>query len=63
MEWDYTNGGHITMTQTFKGQGPYSVIATQHADIRIPRVHAVADANYLEYQTNVAVDDKVFTKK
>ena len=62
MEWHYTDGGTITMTQTFKVQGPYSVVATQHADIR-HRVHAVADATYAEYQTNVAVNDAVFTKK
>lgn len=63
MDWHYVNGGSITMTQTFKKQGSYDVIATQHADIRIPRVHAVANATYGEYQTNVAVDDSVFTKK
>lgn len=63
MDWHYTNGGTITMTQTYKQQGTYDVIATQHADIRIPRVHAVANASYAEYQTNVAVDDAVFTKK
>jgi outer membrane lipoprotein-sorting protein len=63
MDWHYVNGGAITMTQTYKRQGSYDVIATQHADIRIPRVHAVANATYGEYQTNVAVDDSVFTKK
>jgi hypothetical protein len=63
MDWHYTNGGTITMTQTYKQQGGYDVIATQHADIRIPRVHAVADATYAGYQTNVAVDDAVFSKK
>lgn len=63
MDWHYTNGGTITMTQTYKQQGAYNVIATQHADIRIPRVHAVANATYAEYQTNVAVNDAVFTKK
>jgi hypothetical protein len=63
MDWHYVNGGSITMTQTYKKQGSYDVIATQRADIRIPRVHAVANATYGEYQTNVAVDDSVFTKK
>jgi hypothetical protein len=62
MDWHYTDGGVITMTQTFKVQGPYSVVATQHADIR-HRVHAVADATYGQYQTNVAVNDAVFSKK
>jgi hypothetical protein len=63
MEWHYTNGGTITMTQTYKDQGPYSVLATRHVDVRIPRVHAVADATYAQYQTNVAVSDAVFAKK
>ncbi len=63
MEWNYRSGGLITMTQTFKGEGPFSVIASQHADIRIPHVRAVADAVYGSYQTNVAVDDAVFAKK
>lgn len=63
MEWHYRNGGVISMTQNFKQQGAYSVVASQHADIRIPRVHAVADATYGRYQTNVAVNDAVFTKK
>lgn len=63
MDWHYRNGGTITMTQTYRQQGQYNVVATQHADIKIPHVHAVADATYGEYQTNVAVDDKVFTGK
>lgn len=63
MEWHYTNGGSIVMTQTYKQEGGYEVIAGQHADIRIPRVHAVANATYGAYQTNVAVNDAVFTKK
>jgi len=62
MEYHYMDGGTITMTQTFKQQGLYSVIATQHAEIS-HRVHAVADATFGTYQTNVAVDDSVFTKK
>ena len=63
MEWHYTSGGSIVMTQTYKQEGGYEVIAGQHADIRIPRVHAVADATYGAYQANVAVSDAVFTKK
>ncbi|HEY8298173.1 MAG TPA: hypothetical protein VIG32_09145 [Candidatus Baltobacteraceae bacterium] len=63
MEWHYTNGGLIVMTQTFKTEGQYSVIASQHADIHIPHVRAVADANYVQYHTNVAVDDAVFERK
>lgn len=63
MDWQYRNGGAITMTQTYRRQGRYSVVATQHADIKIPHVHAVADATYGAYQTNVAVSDSVFTGK
>jgi outer membrane lipoprotein-sorting protein len=63
MDWHYRNGGTITMTQTYRQQGQYSVVATQHADIHIPHVHAVADATYGDYQTNVAVSDAVFTGK
>lgn len=63
MEWHYRNGGKIVMTQNYKTEGPFNVIATQHAEISIPHVHAVADANYGQYQTNVAVNDDVFTQK
>lgn len=60
MEWKYFNGGSIEMTQTYKNEGGFSVIASQHADIHIPHVRAVADADYDTYQTNVAVNDGVF---
>lgn len=63
MDWHYRNGGGISMTQTYRQQGQYSVVSTQHADIHIPHVRAVADATYAEYQTNVAVSDAVFTGK
>ncbi len=63
MDWHYRNGGTITMTQTYRQQGAYNVVSTQHADIHIPHVHAVADATYGQYQTNVAVNDAVFTRK
>ena len=56
MEWYYTSGGKITMTQQYGKQGTYWVPAVQHADIDIPHVRAVADAQYGSYQTNVAVD-------
>lgn len=61
MDYHYRDGGTIVMTQTFKQQGPYNVIATQHAEIA-HRLHAVADATFGAYQPNVAVD-AVFTKK
>lgn len=56
MEWYYTSGGKITMTQEYRQQGGYSVPSAQHAEIDIPHIHAVADASYQSYQTNVALD-------
>jgi len=56
MEWDYTSGGKITMVQSYRSEGGYSVLSSQHATIDIPHIHAVADASYGAYQTNVAVD-------
>ncbi len=63
MDWKYFNGGSITMTQTYRTQGEFILIASQHADIHIPHVRAVADADYDAYQTNVAVDDTVFAER
>ncbi|MGZ3520507.1 MAG: hypothetical protein ACXVAG_05895 [Vulcanimicrobiaceae bacterium] len=63
MEWHYRSGGSIVMVQNFKSAGEYNVIASQHAEIHIPHVRAVADATYGDYQTNVAVDDSVFARK
>ncbi len=63
MDWHYRNGGTITMTQAYRQQGAFNIVSTQHADIRIPHVHAVADASYGEYRTNIAVSDSVFTGK
>ncbi|HEY1975051.1 MAG TPA: hypothetical protein VGG89_00720 [Candidatus Baltobacteraceae bacterium] len=54
MEWYYTSGGKITMTQTYARNGSNYVLSSQHADIDIPHIRAVADASYNEYQTNVA---------
>ena len=55
MEWYYTSGGKITMTQQYRMQGNYSLITQQHATINIPHVRAVADAAYATYETNVPV--------
>ncbi|HEY8320836.1 MAG TPA: hypothetical protein VIG46_03475 [Candidatus Baltobacteraceae bacterium] len=63
MEFYYRNGGFIAMDQKFRTEGSYQLIDKQHADIAIPHVHAVADATYGAYQTNVAVDPSVFAKK
>ncbi len=56
MEWYYTSGGKITMTQQYRTQGLYSVLSSQHATIHIPHVRAVADASYGTYETNVPVE-------
>jgi hypothetical protein len=63
IRYDYYNGGHITMTQTFREVGGYSMLAEQNAEIAIPYAKAVARGTYSDYKTNVAVDDAVFTKK
>jgi hypothetical protein len=63
IRYDYYNGGHITMTQTFANVGGYTMLAGQDAEIAIPHVRAVAHGDYADYKTNVAVDDAVFTKK
>jgi hypothetical protein len=63
IRYDYYNGGHITMTQTFREVGGYSMLAEQNAEIAIPYAKAVAHGTYAEYKTNVAIDDAVFTKK
>jgi hypothetical protein len=55
MEWYYTSGGKITMTEYYRSEGNYWVLAQQHATIDIPHVHAVADAQYGTYQTNVPI--------
>jgi hypothetical protein len=56
MEWYYTSGGTISMSQVYGRQGNYWVPATQHAVIDIPHVRAIADASYGSYQTNVAAE-------
>jgi hypothetical protein len=51
------------MSQSYEDVGGYSVLAEQHATIRIPFVHAAADAVYDDYKTNVSIDDSVFAGK
>jgi hypothetical protein len=63
IRYDYYNGGHITMTQTFMNVGGYTMIVSQEAEIAVPYVRAVAHSNYTDYKTNVAINDDVFTKK
>ncbi|HEX3368726.1 MAG TPA: hypothetical protein VHS56_04045 [Candidatus Cybelea sp.] len=55
MEWYYTSGGKITMSQQYRIENNYVVLSQQHATISIPHVRAVADAAYGVYQTNVPV--------
>ncbi len=55
MEWYYTSGGKVAMSQQYRMQGGYSVLSSQHATIDIPHVRAVADASYGIYETNVPV--------
>ena len=55
MEWYYTSGGRITMSQQYRMQGLYAVLSQQHATINIPHVRAVADASYGTYETNVPI--------
>lgn len=62
MEWHYTSGGTIVMTQAYRRQGDFDVIASQHATIDIPHVRAIADSTYAPYETNVAFDNAVFSK-
>jgi anti-anti-sigma regulatory factor len=63
IDWYYYNGGTIAMSQSYEDVGGYSVLAEQHATIRIPFVHAAADAVYDDYKTNVSIDDSVFAGK
>jgi anti-anti-sigma factor len=63
MEWHYYNGGDVAMTQEFADVGGFSVLSRQHATIRIPFLHAGAEAVYRDYKTNVAIADGVFSGK
>lgn len=62
MDWHYTNGGTIVMKQFYRDEHGYSVVAGQHVDIRY-RVRATGDSQYGAYQTNVAVNDSVFSQQ
>lgn len=61
MDWHYTNGDVIVMKQSYREENGFSVVASQHVDIR-RRVHATGDSQYEPYQTNVAVSDTVFSQ-
>ena len=62
MEWHYTSGGVITMTQNYRPEGPFMVIGSQHIVVNIPHIHAIGDASYGMYETNVALDEAVFVR-
>jgi len=62
MEWHYQDGSSVLVTQTYNTVGQYHVVASQHADVHFPGVHAVVDAQYTNYETNVALDDRSFAK-
>lgn len=51
------------MTQRFRLEGPFRVLASQHATISIPHFRGVADASYGPYEANTALSDSVFAKK
>lgn len=60
MEWHYTSGGVIAMSQAYRNEGGYDVISAQHATIDIPHIRAVADSYFATYRTNIAVSGAVF---
>lgn len=61
MEWHYSNGGVIAMTQSYRRESGFTLLAEQRATIDIPHIHAIGKASYGGYQTNVNVDDAMFT--
>jgi len=62
LQWHYYNGGVITMDQTYRSVGTFNMLWGQHAEIHVPHIRAVADSQYSEYHTNIAVSDSVFTE-
>ncbi|TAM89602.1 hypothetical protein EPN42_07310 [bacterium] len=60
MEWRYYNGGVITMSQQYSNEDGFDMVIRQSADVRIPHVSAIAEANLSDYRTNVAIDDATF---
>ena len=62
IRYDYYNGGHITLSQTFREISGHSLLAEQNAEIAIPFGKAWVHGTYDGYKMNVAVDDAVFKK-
>ena len=64
MSYHYYSGGTITLQQTFREEGPFSVLSDQFATIALPHIpHSTGNAHYSGYHFNVAIDDAVFTEK
>lgn len=62
MDWHYTNGDAIAMKQYYGTEDGFSVVVRQHFEGR-RRIGFTGDSTYDSYQTNVAVNDAVFTKQ
>jgi hypothetical protein len=62
MDWHYTNGDAITMKQYYSTEDGFSVVVRQHFEGR-RRIGFSGDSTYDSYQTNVALNDSVFTQQ
>lgn len=62
MQWYYYNGGTIKMTQQYSNENGFDVVVGQSAEIKIPHVSAVAQAQLSDFATNVAIDDGRFAR-
>jgi hypothetical protein len=62
MDWHYTNGDAIVMKQFYGTENGFSVVVRQHFEGR-RRVGFTGDSTYDSYQTNVALNDAVFTQQ
>jgi hypothetical protein len=56
MEWHYQGGGSVVVTQTYGSVGQYLMVTSQHLELHMSGIRAVADATYTDYQTNVGAD-------
>lgn len=61
MQWQYTNGDTLTMTQSYQNEDGFRVVTHQHLEGK-RRVRVNGDADYEQYHTNVAISDSVFNK-
>lgn len=60
--WNYKDG-RIDLHQKFAKVDGHDVIVGQETDIRLPAVHAFANAKITNYAINVDVPDHLFTKR